>query len=63
MSKHFQFESMMSITGSNADDRGMIKPSEQANVLAYLLRSSKSVQVFLRTYQLQRSWLTKHIKH
>lgn len=37
MSKHFQFESMMSITGSNADKRAMIKPSEQANVLAYLL--------------------------
>lgn len=37
MSKHFQFESILSITGSNADYRGMIKPSEQANVLAYLL--------------------------
>ena len=37
MSKHFQFESIMSITGSNADYRGMIKPSEEANVLAYLL--------------------------
>lgn len=37
MSKHFHFESMMSVTGSNADVRGMIKPSEQANVLAYLL--------------------------
>ena len=37
MSKHFQFESMMSITGSNADKRAMIKPSEQANVLAYML--------------------------
>lgn len=38
MSKHFQFESMMSITGSNADERGMIKPSEQANVLAAILK-------------------------
>ena len=37
MSKHFQFESVMSVTGSNADVRGMIKPSEQANVLAYML--------------------------
>jgi molybdopterin-containing oxidoreductase family iron-sulfur binding subunit len=37
MSKHFQFESTMSITGSNADYRGMIKPSEQANVLSYIL--------------------------
>jgi MoCo/4Fe-4S cofactor protein with predicted Tat translocation signal len=37
MSKHFQFESIMSLTGSNADYRGMIKPSEQASVLAYLI--------------------------
>lgn len=38
MSKHFQFESNMSLSGSNADYRGMIKPSQQANVLAYLLK-------------------------
>lgn len=37
MSKHFQFETVMSVTGSNADDRAMIKPSEQAKVLAYML--------------------------
>ncbi|HLP56928.1 MAG TPA: TAT-variant-translocated molybdopterin oxidoreductase [Fluviicola sp.] len=37
MSRHFQFETIMSITGSNADYRAMIKPSEQANVLAYLI--------------------------
>jgi MoCo/4Fe-4S cofactor protein with predicted Tat translocation signal len=38
MSKHFQFESLHSITGSNADSRGMIKPSEEANVLAFILK-------------------------
>jgi molybdopterin-containing oxidoreductase family iron-sulfur binding subunit len=38
MSQHFQFETIMSVTGSNADYRGMIKPSEQANVLSYLLK-------------------------
>ena len=37
MSKHFQFEAIMSLTGSNADYRGMIKPSEEANVLSYIL--------------------------
>ncbi len=37
MSKHFQFEANMSISGSNADGRGMIKPSQEANVLAYML--------------------------
>ncbi len=40
MSKLFQFESIMSITGSNADYRGMIKPSEEANALAYLLKKA-----------------------
>lgn len=34
MSKHFQFETAMSLTGSNADVRTPIKPSEQASVLA-----------------------------
>lgn len=38
MSKHFQFEALHSITGSNADARGMIKPSEEANVLSYILK-------------------------
>ena len=38
MSKHFHFETVMSVSGSNADGRGMIKPSEQAAVLAYLIK-------------------------
>ena len=37
MSKHFQFEAVLSITGTNADYRAMVKPSEEANVLSYLL--------------------------
>ena len=36
MSQHFQFESNMSLTGSNADYRGLIKPSQQGAALAYL---------------------------
>lgn len=39
MSKHYQFESNMSITGSNADERFMIKPSEEAAVLAALINA------------------------
>lgn len=39
MSTFFMFESAMSITGSNADYRGLIKPSEQASVLAYILKA------------------------
>ncbi|MFT5859204.1 MAG: MoCo/4Fe-4S cofactor protein with predicted Tat translocation signal [Flavobacteriaceae bacterium] len=38
MSQHFQFESVMTLTGSNADTRGMIKPSEQGAVLALILK-------------------------
>ena len=37
MSKHFQFESVMSVTGSNADYRAMTKPSEEEAVLNYIL--------------------------
>lgn len=36
MSKHYQFETIMSLTGSNADVRGAIKPSEQGAVVAHL---------------------------
>jgi MoCo/4Fe-4S cofactor protein with predicted Tat translocation signal len=38
MSKHYQFESILSVTGSNADARAMIKPSEQAAVLSHILK-------------------------
>jgi len=37
MSKHYQFESMMSMTGANADDRITHKPSETGAVAAALL--------------------------
>ncbi len=37
LSQHFQFESMMSLTGSNADDRFVHKPSETAAVALALL--------------------------
>lgn len=37
MSKHYQFESMMSLTGSNADERYPVKPSELGKVALGLL--------------------------
>jgi MoCo/4Fe-4S cofactor protein with predicted Tat translocation signal len=37
MSKHFQFESMMSMTGANADDRITHRPSESGVIAAALL--------------------------
>jgi MoCo/4Fe-4S cofactor protein with predicted Tat translocation signal len=36
MNKHFHFESNMSLSGSNADVRGMIKPSQQGEALSIL---------------------------
>ena len=36
-SKHFQFESVMSMTGTNADVRTMISPSEEGKVAAGIL--------------------------
>ncbi|MEL6718068.1 MAG: TAT-variant-translocated molybdopterin oxidoreductase, partial [Bacteroidota bacterium] len=36
MSRHIQVESFMSMTGSNADDRVIIKPSEQGTAIAAL---------------------------
>jgi len=39
MNRHIQFETGMSITGSNADERFPIKPSEEWTLLAGLLQS------------------------
>ncbi len=36
MSHHVQVESQMSVTGSNADNRILVKPSEQGAAIAYL---------------------------
>ena len=36
MSRHYQFESMMSLTGSNADNRILVRPSEQGAAIAHL---------------------------
>jgi MoCo/4Fe-4S cofactor protein with predicted Tat translocation signal len=42
LSKHYQFETDMSLTGSNADVRGAIKPSEQGAVVAALYNAVAS---------------------
>jgi molybdopterin-containing oxidoreductase family iron-sulfur binding subunit len=39
MSKHFQFESVMSLTGSNSDERIPIKPSQEGKVAAAIYAS------------------------
>lgn len=40
MSKHFQFESILSLTGANADERFSVKPSEMAQVALDILNGS-----------------------
>ena len=42
MSKHYQFETIMSLTGSNADVRAAIKPSEYGAVVAHLYNAVAS---------------------
>lgn len=42
MSKHMQFETVMSITGANADHRAMIKPSEEGTVAVALYNAIAS---------------------
>ena len=39
MSKHYQIESTLTLTGSNADERLQIRPSEQAGLLSNLYKS------------------------
>ncbi|MFM7565819.1 MAG: TAT-variant-translocated molybdopterin oxidoreductase [Flavobacteriales bacterium] len=39
MSRHYQAESVLSITGSNADVRVQLKPSETSNLLSYILKA------------------------
>ena len=41
MSKHFQFESVMSLTGANADFRAQLKPSEEGLVALAILNKLK----------------------
>jgi len=36
MSRHYQFETALSLTGTNADERGAIKPSDEGRVLVAL---------------------------
>tara|TARA_Y100001968_G_scaffold333472_1_gene396508 strand:+ start:512 stop:3751 length:3240 start_codon:yes stop_codon:yes gene_type:complete len=41
MSRHYQFESVLSLTGSNADYRGQIKPSQEGETALALLNELK----------------------
>ena len=45
MSKHYQIESTLTLTGSNADERIQIKPSEQAGLLSNLYNEVGLIQI------------------
>jgi molybdopterin-containing oxidoreductase family iron-sulfur binding subunit len=45
MSKHFHFESVLSLTGANADYRGQIKPSEELSVANAILNLIDGKQI------------------
>jgi molybdopterin-containing oxidoreductase family iron-sulfur binding subunit len=50
MSRHIQFESRLSLTGSNADERHLIKPSELPKLLGYLyneIRREKNKKTYI----------------
>ena len=58
MSKHYQFESLLSLTGANSDKRIPVNPEEQLKCMLYLLGKieelkgvKKSVNVQLDKYQ------------
>ena len=46
-SKHFQFESAMTMTGTNADVRTMVNPSDEGKVAAGLLAAIKGSAVVI----------------
>ena len=45
MSKHYQIESTLTLTGSNADERFQIKPSEQSGLLSNLYNALQGGQI------------------
>lgn len=58
MSVHIQFESRMSLTGSNADNRVLVKPSEQGAALVALYNAvaTKLGQATIAGAQAQFTW-------
>ncbi len=61
MSKHFQFESNMSLTGSNADYRSPVKPSQQGLIAAaiYNALAAKSGATRMSTSTVEIPFLEK----
>jgi MoCo/4Fe-4S cofactor protein with predicted Tat translocation signal len=63
MSKHFQFEANMSLTGSNADVRTPVKPSEYGAILTGILKAvGGSVKAIKTKYDHQIADVAKALK-
>ncbi len=60
LSKHIQFEGFMSLTGSNADDRYVIKPSEEGR---YVLSLYNEVAKLLHFSTLTKGGFEKQVKN
>ncbi|HMP94050.1 MAG TPA: [Fe-S]-binding protein, partial [Phnomibacter sp.] len=54
MSKHFQFESLLSMTGANADERYVHKPSQEGAVAVALLNAVKGNDPVLADAELKK---------
>lgn len=61
MSKHFQFETSLSLSGSNADVRTPIKPSEHGAVVAALYKALTSGSASGTAYDAKINMAAKHL--
>ena len=59
MSRHFQVESHMSLTGSNADNRILVKPSEQGAAISFLYNQIKGGAANIALNEKAKKALTK----
>jgi MoCo/4Fe-4S cofactor protein with predicted Tat translocation signal len=61
MSRHYQFESILTLTGANADYRTQIKPSEEGAVVAqlYNLIAAKAGRSTVSVSQIEKQHLAK----
>ncbi|MFT5336823.1 MAG: MoCo/4Fe-4S cofactor protein with predicted Tat translocation signal [Luteibaculaceae bacterium] len=59
MSKHFQFETQMSVTGSNADFRTLVNPSDEGKVLVALYNHIAKWAGVAAVASVPAEWATK----
>ena len=57
MSRHYQFETGMSMTGANADYRGMFKPSQEGDFVANLYNRISGIMELALNFRLPKAIL------